>query len=78
MRSHLLSALALLSLAGVVLADGPRHKALDAVPFTGVGQDGRKVTAVPYYAWDHRKPGEMIVWVRQEGKATTPCVDDPA
>ena len=32
--------------------------------------DGRKVTAVPYYAWDHRAPGEMIVWPRQDGKAT--------
>ncbi|MCW6511572.1 glycoside hydrolase family 127 protein [Lichenifustis flavocetrariae] len=23
--------------------------------------------AVPYYAWDNRAPGEMLVWVRQEG-----------
>ena len=22
------------------------------------------LTAVPYYAWDHRKPGEMRVWIR--------------
>lgn len=28
-------------------------------------EDGRKLFAVPYYAWDHRAPGEMIVWVRQ-------------
>ncbi len=22
-----------------------------------------KLTAIPYYAWDHREPGEMIVWI---------------
>jgi uncharacterized protein len=44
---------------------------------TGVDADGRKVTAVPYYAWDHRAPGEMAVWVRQEGKATDAKADDP-
>ena len=45
---------------------------------TGVAADGRKVTAVPYYAWDHRAPGEMIVWPRQEGKPADAKVDDPA
>ncbi len=44
---------------------------------TGVAAGGRKITAVPYYAWDHRAPGEMIVWPRQEGKATDAKVDDP-
>ena len=33
--------------------------------------------AVPYYAWDHRSPGEMTVWVGQEGKSSTPKTDDP-
>ncbi|MDR3108630.1 MAG: glycoside hydrolase family 127 protein [Planctomycetaceae bacterium] len=28
--------------------------------------DGKELTAVPYYAWDHRKPGAMAVWVRQD------------
>ena len=23
-----------------------------------------QITAVPYYAWDHREPGEMRVWIR--------------
>ncbi|WP_348633388.1 hypothetical protein, partial [Mesorhizobium sp. M5C.F.Ca.IN.020.32.2.1] len=23
-----------------------------------------KVTAVPYFAWDNRDPGEMLVWLR--------------
>lgn len=38
----------------------------------GTARDGRAITAVPYYAWDHRQPGEMIVWVRQDGKPRTP------
>ncbi|MDR2754791.1 MAG: glycoside hydrolase family 127 protein, partial [Planctomycetaceae bacterium] len=29
--------------------------------------DGRELTAIPYYAWDHRQPGAMSVWVRQQG-----------
>ena len=45
---------------------------------TAIAADGRKVTAVPYYAWDHRAPGEMIVWPRQEGKSTDAKADDPA
>ncbi len=27
------------------------------------------VTAVPYFAWDNRAPGEMLVWVRQQPAA---------
>ena len=34
---------------------------------------GREMTAVPYYAWDHREPGAMIVWVRQDGKSREPA-----
>ena len=45
---------------------------------TGEAKDGRKITAVPYYAWDDRTPGEMIVWVAQDGKSAKPDVDDPA
>ena len=44
----------------------------------GKARGDRTVTAVPYYAWDHRDPGEMLVWVRQDGKSRSPQVDDPA
>jgi len=44
---------------------------------TGVAADGRKITAVPYYAWDHRAPGEMIVWPHQDGKPADAKADDP-
>ncbi|HEU5229558.1 MAG TPA: glycoside hydrolase family 127 protein, partial [Ktedonobacteraceae bacterium] len=23
------------------------------------------ITAIPYYAWDNRQPGEMRVWIRE-------------
>jgi DUF1680 family protein len=42
-----------------------------------VARDGRKILAVPYHAWDHRQPGEMAVWVQQDGKSRTPDPDDP-
>ena len=29
------------------------------------GSDDAAVTAVPYYAWDHRAPGEMVVWIAE-------------
>ena len=38
---------------------------------------GREVMAVPYYAWDHREPGPMQVWVRQDGKPREPTAEDP-
>jgi len=44
----------------------------------GVARDGQEITAIPYYAWDHRKPCEMVVWVRQDGKSRTPKEDDPS
>lgn len=40
--------------------------------------DGKELTAVPYYAWDHRAHGRMAVWVRQQGLTKKPDVDDPS
>ena len=44
----------------------------------GVARDGRKITGIPYCVWDHRKAGEMMVWVRQDGKSKKPKLDDPS
>ena len=41
----------------------------------GVANGGRRVMAVPYYAWDHRKSGEMVVWLLQDGTPTVPATD---
>ena len=31
----------------------------------GANEQPRRFTAVPYYAWSHRGPGEMAVWLRR-------------
>ncbi|MDR0608486.1 MAG: glycoside hydrolase family 127 protein, partial [Planctomycetaceae bacterium] len=36
--------------------------------------DGRELTAIPYYAWDHRQPGAMAVWVKQQGLSKTQAI----
>jgi DUF1680 family protein len=70
--------LALCSAAGPAAAEHRPDLLGGVTVITGEAKDGRKITAVPYYAWDHRTPGEMIVWVAQDGKAAKPDVDDPA
>jgi len=69
----------------IMLAKDPKFKAqhrddlLGGVTvITGADRTGRTVTAVPYHVWDHRKAGEMIVWVRQDGKSRTVDAEDPA
>ena len=32
----------------------------------------QKITAIPYYAWNNRGPGEMIVWIPYEESAARP------
>ena len=44
----------------------------------GVDVHGKPILAVPYYAWDHRQPGPMAVWVYQDGKSKTADPNDPA
>ncbi len=36
--------------------------------YTTKPKKGREVDfkAVPYYAWDNREPGSVIVWLREE------------
>ncbi len=46
------------------------------VVITARDRDGKPLTAIPYYAWDHRQPGEMVVWIRQDGKTRHPAPDD--
>ena len=67
---------------GIVLARDPKFSTefkpdlLGGVTvIRGVDGNGRTVTAIPYYAWDHREPGEMLVWVRQDGKSLEPPID---
>lgn len=72
------------SVRRIVLARDPQFSDLDrpellggVVVVQGLDRSGKPVTAVPYYAWDHRDPGQMAVWMWQEGKSRQPAVDDP-
>ena len=51
-------------LNGVVVVKGT------AMPRTAVPADAKAVefTAVPYYAWDNRAPGQMVVWIPEEAR----------
>ncbi|MBQ2958021.1 MAG: hypothetical protein IJE08_16375 [Clostridia bacterium] len=33
--------------------------------------EGRRITALPLYAWDNRTAGQMRVWLRQADKPDT-------
>jgi hypothetical protein len=47
--------------------NAPEYRLNGIVVLKCKNADGRELTAIPYYAWDHREPGAMAVWVRQEG-----------
>jgi DUF1680 family protein len=57
-------------LGGVVVVKG---KALAVAPANWAGKlyqpltaaKAAEITAIPYYAWDHRALGEMVVWIPQ-------------
>ncbi|MFP4058566.1 MAG: glycoside hydrolase family 127 protein [Candidatus Brocadiia bacterium] len=55
-------------LGGVVVVRGTGRAYAVAETDEGLERQARDVpvTAVPYYAWDNREPGEMVVWVRTE------------
>jgi len=66
----------------IVLGKDPKFRAEHRADLLGGvtvirGRDhaGREIVAVPYHVWDHRKAGDMVVWVRQDGKPLTPKVD---
>lgn len=66
----------------VVLACDPRLTAEHRADLLGgvtvihaAAKDGAKLTAIPYYAWDHRAAGEMAVWICHDGKIAAPAND---
>jgi DUF1680 family protein len=70
---------------GAVLAREPKFRCEHRANLLGgltaihaVDRDGRGLTAIPYYAWDHREAGPMAVWLHQDGKNRRPAVDDPS
>ena len=73
------------NVARLVLARDPKFVAERAddllggiTVIKGVDRLGHEIMAIPYYAWDHREPGLMAVWVYQDGKSKNPATDDPS
>lgn len=73
-----LSTAASAELPGVVVVQGDAECSVDpggAAPLYAYAPPGRMrtpLTAVPYYAWDNREPGEMLVWIRESGREGGP------
>jgi DUF1680 family protein len=63
-------------LGGVVVIEGNAF----AVPGTKFGKElnifGVRFTAVPYYAWDNREPGKMVVWLPEKPELAEPPSKD--
>ncbi|MBB4000880.1 glycoside hydrolase family 127 protein [Aureimonas pseudogalii] len=56
--------------ATVLVTQGLREIGADGAALyapTAPMREAASLRAVPYYAWDNRAEGEMLVWVRQEG-----------
>ena len=57
-------------LGGVTVITGTAHAADDTDEALYCGEPPARrpmpITAIPYYAWDNRAPGQMRVWVREE------------
>ena len=73
----------ILTLGGTVVLSA-KAKAESSAGWDGVlyrqqppERDAAPFTAVPYFAWDNREPGEMQVWMREfEVGRNQPCVAD--
>lgn len=53
------------TLSGMALADEMEGWGLDLYRPTRVARKPLPVKAVPYFSWDNRKKGEMLVWLRE-------------
>jgi DUF1680 family protein len=65
------------SIAGITLPAEPDDRFLahyrpDLLGGVVTLEDDRGVTAIPYFAWANRGPGEMAVWLPFEGGAPPP------
>jgi DUF1680 family protein len=62
-------------LGGVTVLKGPgllaRDEGWDGILYQNQrpARQEIEITAVPYYAWDNRTPGEMRVWLRDENES---------
>jgi DUF1680 family protein len=54
-------------LGGVTVITGEANRVLN-----GGAAEAVALTAIPYYAWDHRAPGEMAVWMIEQPSSCGP------
>ncbi|MGA2616897.1 MAG: beta-L-arabinofuranosidase domain-containing protein [Thermoguttaceae bacterium] len=58
-------------LGGITVLTG-EAKAMQGIPEGQVSHAPVRITAVPYYAWNYRGPGEMAVWIARAPEKATP------
>ncbi len=63
-------------LGGVTVLEG-QARALVRNPQGQVATEPAAMTAIPYYAWNHRGPGEMTVWIAREAASAIPPPPPP-
>jgi hypothetical protein len=63
-------------LGGVTVLEAP-GLALVRDPGGEVAAEPADIRAIPYYAWNHRGPGEMTVWLAREPERATPPPPPP-
>ncbi|KAB0677355.1 hypothetical protein F6X38_18355 [Aureimonas leprariae] len=54
--------------AAALVTEGRRETAASGALYSAAEPEREDATirAVPYYAWDNRANGEMLVWIREE------------
>jgi hypothetical protein len=65
-------------LGGVTVVWGDAAVVLRSAPDGSFVKRPGRITLIPYYAWAHRGPGEMMVWLaREDAKALPPAPAAP-
>jgi uncharacterized protein len=65
-------------LGGVTVVDGDGAALVEPRPGRPAFETPQKTLLIPYYAWAHRGPGEMMVWLAREDAKAEPLIPAPA
>jgi hypothetical protein len=65
-------------LGGVTVIDGEAAALIEPRPGRPALKAQQRTLLIPYYAWAHRGPGEMMVWLAREAAEAEPLVSAPA
>ncbi len=64
-------------LNGITVIKGQAMALFEYEDETTVRRETQEFTAIPYYAWAHRGPGEMAVWLSREEALARPLPESP-